>query len=110
MKFSGKTDFTERGFSLLTWDKCGIFKDNGELLDCVSEANLRLKAGGLAVLEVKMLASEPVNRHLPKCPFPEKSIVRKEKSGSTDIDVYEFAVISFEVETKESLGFLESHV
>lgn len=115
MRYSGETNYTEHGLRLLTWDKCGIFKDNGELLDGVAEANLRMKAGGLAVLEVKVYSSKPINRDLPECPFPQRAIIRKEQIGDgnsprTEVDVYEFAVLSFNVETKEELAFLESHV
>ena len=113
MKYSGETSCNEHGLCLLTWDKCGIFKDNEEPLDGIAEANLRIKAGGLAVLEVKIFNTEAIdvlNRKIGECPFPKKAIVRKEKINDIFVDVYEFAVISFNIETKEDLAFLESHV
>ena len=113
MKFTGETEHTEHGLSLLTWDKCGLFMDNGGMVDMLAEANLLIKAGGLAILEVKIFNTDSldvINRKFGECPFPKKAIVRKEKINNRFVDVYEFAVTSFNVETKEDLAFLESHV
>jgi len=113
MKFSGETECTEHGLKLLTWDKCGLFRDNGDMVDMLAETNLFLKAGGLAVLEVKVFnpdSLDVINRKVGECPFPKKAIVRKEKINDRFVDVYEFAVTSFNVETKEDFAFLKSQV
>lgn len=101
MRLFGKVN-DKNGDEILT--DCFLEDDSGNPINGVVEANLKVVAGETPILEVKIFSKNSESA------FPKNAIRRHEKSRDNDMEfeVYEFLLISVNVETKEKLALVNS--
>jgi hypothetical protein len=91
--------------SALTWDQVHLRWDNGDEVEGVKDVFLKVCAGDIAVLEVKVYES------FGKDPRFINGAVRRyedidERGGGPDVSVYEFTVDSICVKTRQAAAII----
>ena len=93
---SGKRDIGAP-LHLMTADNTLLVDDNGEAIPFIYEVVLRSQAGDIVVMEIKrFIYAEPDER------FPKVAVRRVED----EMEVFEFIVSSFEVNTQERFALI----